>query len=81
MKLYVGNLSYRTSEDAFRELFAPFGELASAKIISDRISGQSKGFGFVEFVDQECAKTAIKELNGSSFEGRNIVVNEAKPKE
>jgi len=81
MKLYVGNLSYRVSEDQLRDYFGSFGEIVSAKIITDRFTGQSKGFGFVEFADKEGAESAIKELNGSSFEGRNIVVNEAKPME
>lgn len=81
MKLYVGNLSYRVSEDAFKDYFASFGEVTSAKIITDRVTGQSKGFGFVEFAEKEDAEKAIKELNGSNFEGRNIVVNEAKPME
>ncbi|ADI38082.1 putative RNA-binding protein rbpA [Waddlia chondrophila 2032/99] len=81
MKLYVGNLSYRVSEDQFKDYFASFGEVLSAKIITDRFTGQSKGFGFVEFADKEAAEEAIKELNGSNFEGRSIVVNEAKPME
>lgn len=81
MKLYVGNLSYRVSEDQFKDYFASFGEVLSAKIITDRFTGQSKGFGFVEFADKEAAQEAIKELNGSNFEGRSIVVNEAKPME
>lgn len=81
MKLYVGNLSYRVSEDTFRDFFAEFGEIVSVKIITDRVTGQSKGFGFVEFAENEAAENAIKELNGKDFEGRNIVVNEAKPQE
>ena len=81
MKLYVGNLSYRVSEDLFRDFFADFGEIVNVKIITDRMTGQSKGFGFVEFADKESAESAIKELNGKDFEGRCIVVNEAKPQE
>ena len=81
MKLYVGNLSYRVSEDQLKDYFGSYGDVVSAKIITDRVTGQSKGFGFVEFSDKSGAEEAIKELNGSSFEGRNIVVNEAKPME
>lgn len=81
MKLYVGNLSYRVSEDDFRDFFSEFGDIVSVKIITDRVTGQSKGFGFVEFADKESAENAIKERNGSDFQGRNIVVNEAKPQE
>lgn len=81
MKLYVGNLSYRVSEDDLRDFFSEFGDIVSVKIISDRVTGQSKGFGFVEYADKTGAEKAIKERNGSDFQGRNIVVNEAKPQE
>jgi len=79
MKLYVGNLSYNISEDQLRDLFARFGTPASARIITDRDSGQSKGFGFVEFTNDSEAKAALS-LNGSEFGGRNLTVNEARPR-
>lgn len=79
MKLYVGNLSYNTSEDQLNDLFARFGTPASAKVITDRASGQSKGFGFVEFTDDQVGKTALS-LDGTEFNGRRLTVNEARPK-
>jgi len=79
MKLYVGNLSYNTSEDELRDAFAQYGEVASAKIITDRDTGRSKGFGFVEFNDDEAAKRAMSSLNGTDLGGRNLTVNEARP--
>ena len=78
--IYVGSLSYQTTEDALRQLFEKFGEVTSAKIITDRETGRSKGFGFVEMAAQADAEEAIKELNGTEFDGRNIVVNQARPK-
>jgi cold-inducible RNA-binding protein len=79
MKLYVGNLAYNVSEDQLRDLFARFGTPDSARVITDRDSGQSKGFGFVEFSDDSQAKAAMS-LNGTDFGGRNLTVNEARPK-
>ena len=79
-KLYVGNLSYNTTEDGLRNLFAGFGNVASAKIIADRDSGRSKGFGFVEMDTDEEANAAIAGTNGSSLDGRQIRVNEAMDK-
>jgi len=79
MKLYVGNLSYETSEDELRDTFAPYGDVASAKIINDRDTGRSKGFGFVEFNDDEAARKAMSALNGSDLRGRALTVNEARP--
>jgi cold-inducible RNA-binding protein len=79
MKLYVGNLSYNTSEDELRDAFAQYGEVASAKIITDRDTGRSKGFGFIEFSDDESAKRAMSSLNGTDLGGRNLTVNEARP--
>ena len=79
-KLYVGNLSYNTSEDALRNLFSSFGNVASAKIIFDRESGNSKGFGFVEMSTDEEAGAAIAGTNGREFEGRQLRVNEAMDK-
>lgn len=80
MNIYVGNLSYTTSEDEIFELFEKIGEVDSARIISDRDTGRSKGFGFVEMTDAEQAKAAIEQLNGTEFGGRNLTVNEAKPR-
>lgn len=77
MNIYVGNLNYRTSEEALEELFGQFGTVHSVKLISDRNTGRRKGFGFIE-MDNEDGETAIKELNDKEFEGRNIKVNEAR---
>jgi RNA recognition motif-containing protein len=76
-KLYVGNLSYNTTEDGLRNLFSGFGSVASAKIIFDRETGNSKGFGFIEMGTEEEATKAISGTNGHEFEGRQIRVNEA----
>ena len=81
MNIYVGNLPYALSDDDLRELFAEFGAVSSSKIISDRETGRSKGFGFVEMPEQAEAEEAIKELDGREVEGRNIRVNVAKPRE
>lgn len=78
-KLYVGSLPYSTDENKLRELFEPFGELISAAVISDKFTGQSKGFGFVEFDDAGAADQAIAEINGKEVDGRTLVVNEARP--
>lgn len=80
-KLYVGNLSYRTEQEALHALFAPYGEVLSAQIVTDRDTGRSRGFGFVEFADKEAADKAARELNGTEFEGRNLKVNEARSRE
>ncbi len=80
MKLYVGNLPYNISDDQLRDVFARFGTPDSARVITDRDSGQSKGFGFVEFSDNEKAKAALS-LNGTDFGGRPLTVNEARPRE
>ena len=79
MKLYVGNLAYNISDDQLRDLFARFGTPDSARVITDRDSGRSKGFGFVEFSDDEQAKQALS-LNGTDFGGRSLTVNEARPR-
>ena len=76
-KLYVGNLSYNTTEDGLRNLFSGFGTVASAKIIFDRENGNSKGFGFIEMSTEEEAEKAISGTNGHEFEGRQLRVNEA----
>lgn len=79
MKLFVGNLSYNVSDDQLHDLFSRFGTPSSAKVINDRNSGQSKGFGFVEFDNDEEARAALS-LNGTEFAGRNLTVNEARPR-
>lgn len=80
-KLYVGGLSYDTSEGSLRELFSQAGAVESATIIMDRMTGRSKGFGFVEMSSDEDARKAIEMFNGKEFEGRTITVNEARPME
>jgi len=79
-KLYVGNLPYSASETSVREAFSKCGTVDSVSIISDRDTGQSKGFGFVEMSSDAEAQAAIQQLNGTSLDGRQIKVNEAKPK-
>lgn len=78
--LYVGNLSFSVSEDELRELFEGVGAVSSVKVIHDPHSGRSKGFGFVEMVEDQGADQAIQKLNGHSFKGREIVVDHARPK-
>ena len=80
MKLYVGNLSYSVNDSVLKELFSPFGNVETARVISDRDSGQSKGFGFVEMSDGDAQK-AMSALNGKDQDGRALKVNEAKPQE
>lgn len=80
MNIYVGNLSYEVGNDELRVAFEEFGEVSSAKVIMDRETGKSRGFGFVEMVDDESAKDAIKVLDGKDLKGRNLKVNEAKPR-
>lgn len=80
MNIYVGNLPYSVSEDDLRNAFAAFGEVTSASIVTDKFSGQSKGFGFVEMAKNAEADQAIKALNGSQLKGRSIKVNQAKPR-
>ena len=80
-KLYVGGLSYDTTEDSLKEAFAKAGAVESAIIITDKMSGRSKGFGFVEFTSDEEAQKAIEMWNGKEFEGRSLTVNEARPME
>jgi len=79
MKLYVGNLPYNISDDQLHAMFAKFGTPDSARVITDRTTGQSKGFGFVEFSNDEQARQAMS-LNGTEFGGRSLTVNEARPK-
>lgn len=80
-KLYVGNLSFNTSESELRELFEQHGEVASANLVMDRDTGRPRGFGFVEMVDDAQANAAIEALNGHNVGGRDLTVNEAKPRE
>ena len=77
MNLYVGSLPFKISEAELKELFKEYGEVTSVKIIIDKYSGKSKGFGFVEMLNEAEAKKAIKELNGAEVQGRNIIVNES----
>ena len=81
MRLYVGNLPYSVTEDDLRQMFSEFGSVGSVNVITDKFSGQSKGFGFVEMNDNAEADAAIKGLNETSHGGRNIKVNEARPRE
>ena len=80
MKLYVGNLSYNTTDSTLNDLFAPYGQADSARVITDRDTGSSKGFGFVEMSNSDAQK-AMGALNGREIDGRAIRVNEAKPQE
>ena len=80
MKLYVGNLSYSTTEDDLRQLFAGYGNPDSVTVISDRGTGRSKGFGFVEYSNAEEANAAMSDLNGREIDGRSLTVSEARPR-
>ncbi len=80
-KLYVGNLSFDTSESELRDLFAQHGEVSSASLVMDRETGRPRGFGFVEMVDDGQANAAIEALNGQNVGGRDLTVNEARPRE
>ena len=80
-KLYVGNLSFRTTADELRDAFASVGTVESASVIEDRDTGRSRGFAFVEMATAEEAAAAIEQFNGKDFGGRNLTVNEAKPRE
>ncbi|KPK56768.1 MAG: RNA-binding protein [Gammaproteobacteria bacterium] len=81
MNIYVGNLAYSVTEDELRTAFSQFGSVTSVNVITDKFSGQSKGFGFVEMADDSEADAAIKALNDTSLNGRNIKVNQARPRE
>ena len=80
MNIYVGNLDFKVEEQDLQEVFEEYGTVNEAKIISDKFTGRSRGFGFVTMESQEEAKHAIEELNGATFENRTMVVNEARPK-
>ena len=79
MNIYVANISFRASEGQLKELFQQFGEVSSVKIVTDRETGRSRGFGFIEMPNDSEGKTAIAQLNGTEFAERNLVVNEARP--
>jgi RNA recognition motif-containing protein len=79
-RLYVGNLTYGTTDDGLRELFEPHGSVTSAQVIMDRDTGRSKGFGFVEMGTDQEAQAAVTALNGQAVDGRPLTVNEARPK-
>ena len=81
MNIYVGNLPYSIDRDQLREIFAAYGDVAAARIVTDRETGRSKGFGIVEMADNAQAKAAIEALNGSDIGGRKAAVNEARPRE
>lgn len=81
MNIYVSNLGFSVQDEDLKQFFTPYGEVTSAKVISDKFTGQSRGFGFVEMSDDEAAKKAVTELDGATVEGRTIKVMEAKPKE
>ena len=80
MNIYVGNLAYSVTEDELRESFGAYGEITSVSLITDKFSGESKGFGFVEMANNSEADAAIKALNETPLKGRNIKVNQAKPR-
>jgi RNA recognition motif-containing protein len=81
MNIYVSNLSFNVRDEDLKEFFTPYGEVTSARVIMDKITSQSRGFGFVEMPDDAAAKKAIAELDGATVENRAIKVNEARPKE
>ncbi|HDR91264.1 MAG TPA: RNA-binding protein [candidate division Zixibacteria bacterium] len=81
MNIYVGNLNFDTTEDELKKAFEQYGQVESVKIISDRYTGRSKGFGFIEMPSDDEGRAAIEGLDGSDFGGRNLKVNEAKPRE
>ncbi len=80
MNIYVGNLSYSTTDDSLRALFEQHGEVSSAEVIENRETGRSRGFGFVEMPNDEEARAAIEAVNDTEFEGRTLKVNEARPR-
>ena len=80
MNIYVANISFKASEGELKQLFEQHGEVSSAKIIMDKLTNRSRGFGFIEMADSEAAKQAIQELNGYNFQGKELIVNEARPK-
>ena len=81
MNIFVGNLPFTTTDDELHELFEQYGEITRASVIKDRVTDKSRGFGFVEMMDDEKARAAIEALNGSDMQGRSLTVNEARPRE
>lgn len=81
INIYVGNLSYQVGSEELRDAFAQFGEVSTANVVMDKLTGRSKGFGFVEMPDRAGGEEAIKKLDGAALKGRNIRVNEARPRE
>ncbi len=81
MNIYVGNLAYTATEETLKQLFEEFGQVTTSKIITDKFTGSSRGFGFIEMSSSEEGQQAITELNGKDFEGRDLTVNEARPRE
>ena len=81
MNIFVANLNFRVKTDQLQDLFEQYGEVESVKIVTDRDSGRSKGFGFIEMADETAARNAISKLDNLELEGRNIVVKEARPRE
>ena len=81
MNIYVGNLPFETTEDKLNTAFGEHGEVTSARIITDRMTGRARGFGFVEMANSNEAEAAIQALNGKDFDGRTLTVNEARPRE
>ncbi|HET7315349.1 RNA-binding protein [Salinisphaera sp.] len=81
MNIYVGNLSWNSTDDDLRTAFEAFGEVSSAKVIMDRETGRSRGFGFVEMSDDNAARQAIEGMNGKDLQGRTLRVNEARPRD
>jgi RNA recognition motif-containing protein len=81
MNLYVSNLGFNTGDEDLKQLFVPYGDVSSAKVIMDKIMNKSRGFGFVEMPDDAAASKAMEELNGSMADGRNIKISEARPRE
>ena len=81
IRLYVGNLPYTVTKAKLEELFSPFGTILDCSVVTDKFSGRSKGFGFVEYESDDAGRQAIEKLNGTDLDGRNIVVNEARPRE
>jgi RNA recognition motif-containing protein len=81
MNIYVANLSFDIRDEDLRELFTPYGEVSSAKVIMDKVTSRSRGFGFVEIADDAAGQKAVTELNGTMLQGRSLKINEAKPRE
>ena len=81
MNIYVGNLAFETTEDTLQVAFTEYGEVSTSRVITDRVTGRSRGFGFVEMANNDEAEAAIKGMNGKEFQGRQLTVNEARPRE